>query len=714
MMSDRCGRPLVRGRLTRILITESGGPRNARTAPAAATAFHPEPNSALTTLFSTAQPSDAETSPNLLWTPSEEWTRSSTFARYLEWLARERGLRFSGYREVWEWSTRDIEKFWASVWDFFEIRASQPYRTVLEERTMPGAKWFTGAELNYAEHSFRHAMSDRPALYHQSEIRPLGEMSWAELHHAVASVAASLRAMGVGQGDRVAAYLPNVPEAVVAFLATASLGAVWSSCSPDFGARSVIERLQQIEPKVLIAVDGYRYAGKPHDRLAVVEELRRSLPTLEETVLLPYLDETATVEGARLWSDLLGREEPLHFDAVPFDHPLWILYSSGTTGTPKAIVHSHGGILVEQLKSLCLQADMRPGDRFLWVTTTGWMMWNVLVGGLISGAAPVLFDGSVAHPDLGVLWRLVERTRTSRFGASPGFYGACMKAGMQPGREFDLTALRSVGASGSPLPLEVYRWVYDAVSPDVWLASSSGGTDVASAFVGGCPTLPVYEGEMQGPFLGVLAQAFDSSGHPVVDEVGELVITEPMPSMPIYFWNDPGDARYRETYFEMFPGVWRHGDWIRFTPRGGAIIYGRSDSTLNRFGVRIGTSEVYRAVEALSDVVDSLVVGVEQPGGGYYMPLFVVLPEGRSLDDRIRDTIRQQIRSTFTPRHLPDEIVQAPGVPRTLSGKKLEVPIKRLLMGQPLERVVNLGSLANPDALDFYVRFAAERGPRAG
>ncbi len=656
-------------------------------------------------LLSTA----GDETPRLLWKPSEEWTRGSIFREYLDWLARERGLHFSTYREAWEWSTREIEAFWESVWAFSDVRAHHPYSTVLEERRMPGARWFVGSELNYAEHVFRQASGDRPALLFASETRPTGEMGWDELGRQVASVAAALREMGVERGDRVASYLPNIPEAVVAFLATVSIGAIWSSCSPDFGARSVVERFQQIEPKVLFVVDGYRYGGKPHDRRDVVAELRRELPGLRETILVRYLDPTVGIEGTREWSDLLKDKAPLRFEPVPFDHPLWILYSSGTTGSPKAIVHGHGGILLEQLKSLRLQANVRPGDRFLWVTTTGWMMWNVLVSGLLAGATPVLYDGSVAYPGLEVLWRLVERFRITRFGASPGFYGACMNAGMEPGRSFDLSSLKSIGASGSPLQPELYPWVYSAIGSDVWLSSSSGGTDVAAGFVGGCPTLPLYEGEMQGALLGVLAVAYDKAGNEVVDEVGELVITEPMPSMPLFFWNDPGDVRYLDTYFSTYPGVWRHGDWVRFTPRGGAIIYGRSDSTLNRFGVRIGTSEVYRAVEGLREVADSLVVGVEQPNAGYYMPLFVVLADGLELDDALRDAIRTQIRTTFTPRHVPDEILQAPAIPRTLSGKKLEVPIKKLLMGEPVERVVNPGSLANPEALEFYVRFAAER-----
>ncbi|MEX2582766.1 MAG: acetoacetate--CoA ligase [Gemmatimonadota bacterium] len=660
-----------------------------------------------TTIGAARSSSASEPAAAPIWTPSEGDVRDSVYTRYLEWLASERGLRFGSYAETWEWSTTELEAFWESIWDFFEIRSHQPYTTVLEERRMPGARWFPGAELNYVEHVFRMAGSDRPALVYLSEDRPPAEMSWTEMERQVASLAASLREMGVERGDRVASYLPNVPAATIAFLATATIGAVWSSCSPDFGVRSVVERFQQIEPKVLFAVDGYRYGGKPHDRRAVVEDLRSALPSLRETVFLPYLDPSARLEGGLEWADLIGRDEPLRIEAVPFDHPLWILYSSGTTGAPKAIVHGHGGILLEQHKSLRLHFDMRPGDRFLWVTTTGWMMWNVLVGGLIAGAVPVLYDGSIAYPDLKFLWRLIQDVRISRFGASPAFLGACRDAGLEPGRELDLSCLKSIGATGSPVPPEIYPWVFEAVAADVWFTSTSGGTDVATSFVGGCPTLPLYQGEIQGPMLGVRATAYDDAGNEVLDEVGELVITEPMPSMPLFFWNDPGDVRYRDTYFDLYPGVWRHGDWIRFTPRGGAIIYGRSDSTLNRFGVRIGTSEVYRAVEGLPEVVDSLVIGVERPGGGYFMPLFVVLAEGMQLDEPLRGRIRQQIRTAFTPRHVPDEIVQAPAVPRTLSGKKLEVPIKKLLMGQPVERVLNLGSLTNPEAMAFFVEFAA-------
>lgn len=652
--------------------------------------------------------------PALLWTPSAEAVRESGFARWLAWLERERGLRLGGYADAWAWSTTETEAFWGSLWDFFGIQASASYTAVLEDRRMPGARWFPGARLNYAGHALRHADTGSPAILFQSELRPLAAIGWGELRAQVASVAAALRGMGVGRGDRVAAYLPNLPEAVVAFLACASLGAVWTSCSPDFGAESVIDRFRQVEPKALIAVDGYAYAGRPHDRRAVVHRLMDALPSLAATVLVPYLDPAARMDGTRPWAELVGREAALELEAVPFDHPLWILYSSGTTGAPKAIVHGHGGILLEHLKALVLQQDVRPGDRLLWYTTTGWMMWNRLVGGLLAGATIVLYDGSPAHPAPDVLWRLAEAARVTHFGAGAGFFMAGLNGGLRPGERFDLGALRQISSTGSPLPPEGFRWVYDAVRADVWLASSSGGTDVATAFLGACPALPVHEGELQGPALGVRAEAWDDDGRAVVGAEGELVITRPMPSMPLFFWNDADGARYRESYFDAWPGVWRHGDRVRFTERGSAVILGRSDSTLNRHGVRIGSAEIYRAVEAVPGVADSLVVGIEQPGGGYWMPLFVVPADGVTLDDALRERIRQQLRTTFTPRHVPDEIIQVPAVPRTLNGKKVEVPVKRILTGAPAAEVVNAGSLANPDALRFFEALAAERGSAPG
>jgi acetoacetyl-CoA synthetase len=578
---------------------------------------------------------------------------------------------------------------------------------------MPGAHWFPGARLNYAEHVFRNETEARPALLFSSERHHLETISWRELRRQAGAVAASLREMGVGPGDRVVAYLPNIPQAVVALLACASVGAIWSSCSPDFGAQGVVERFEQIEPRVLFAVDGYQYGGRALDRLPVVRELQAALPKLRHTVLVPYLDPHATASGTVSWNDLLARDGELELEQLPFDHPLWVLYSSGTTGLPKAMVHGHGGILLEHLKALALQCDLKPEDRLFWFTTTGWMMWNLLMGGLLVGCTCVLYDGSPSYPDVAALWKLAQDARITRFGASAAFLGNCMKAGLEPGDRFDLGALRAIGSTGSPLAPETFRWVYQSVKRDVWLASTSGGTDVCSSFLSACPFLPVREGELQGPALGVSVRAFDPTGNPVIEQVGELVITEPMPSMPVRFWNDPDGTRYRESYFEMYPGVWRHGDWIRMTESGGAVISGRSDSTLNRHGVRIGSSEIYRAVEAVPEVIDSLVVGLEEQGGTYAMPLFVVLRDGIELDDALRERIRLQVRSSLTPRHVPDVIVQAPAVPRTLNGKKLEVPVKRILMGEPAKRVLNRGVLANPESLDFYIEWAA-RGKREG
>ncbi len=646
----------------------------------------------------------------LLWEPSEEFKAQANITRYMAWLAENKALRFADYHDLWRWSVTDLEGFWASIWEFFAVKASKPYTRVLAERKMPGARWFEGAELNYAEHVFRNATPQHPALIFQSEARPRTELSWEELHRRVSAVAAALRRMGVRRGDRVVAYVANIPEAVIAFLACASLGAVWSSCSPDFGSRSVIDRFRQIAPKVLFAVDGYQYGGKSFDRRPVVAELQRALPTLEQTVLIPYLfreEAAGRPQGAVLWEDLLAEKGDLTFEQVPFDHPLWVLYSSGTTGLPKAIVQGHGGILVEHLKALSLQFDLKPGDRFFWFTTTGWMMWNIVVGGLLVGATIMLYDGNPAYPDLGVLWRFAADTRMTFFGTSAGYLTSCMKAGLEPGKTCDLGALKAIGSTGSPLPPEGFQWVYEKVKKDLWLSSASGGTDVCTGFVGGCPLLPVHAGELQCRSLGVKAEAFDEEGRSLVDRVGELVITEPMPSMPLFFWNDPDNRRYLESYFDVYPGVWRHGDWIKITPRGSAVIYGRSDSTLNRMGVRMGSSEIYSAVEDLPEVQDSLVVGVELSGGGYFMPLFVVLREGVTLDEALKAKIKEKIRTTLTPRHVPDEIFAVPEVPRTLNMKKLEVPVKKILMGVPPEKAVNVDSMSNPGAIGYYVELAA-------
>jgi acetoacetyl-CoA synthetase len=647
----------------------------------------------------------------LLWEPSEEFKENTVISRYMKWLKDERDLTFDGYDELWEWSVTDLDGFWSSVWDYFDVRSSNPYERVLGRREMPGAQWFPGTELNYAEHAFRNARPDEPALVYKSEIRPLGEVSWQELREKVGALAAGLKSLGVGRGDRVVAYLPNVPEAVVALLACASIGATWSSGSPDFGAGSLVDRFMQIEPKVLLAVDGYRYGGKDYDRTQVVARLQQEIPSLETTVVLPYLSDDpdlGSLENVILWDELLAEHNgaDLQYERVPFDHPLWVLYSSGTTGLPKAIVQSQGGILMEHLKKVCLHIDLGPTDRFFWFTTTGWMMWNLLVGGLLSGATALLYDGNPGHPDMNALWRFAEETNMTHFGTSASYLTSCMKASIEPGRDFDLTNLKGVGSTGSPLPSEGFEWVYEHVKRDVWLYSTSGGTDLCTAFVGGVPLLPVRSRELQARSLGAKVEAFNEEAQPVIDEVGELVITEPMPSMPIYLWNDPDGERYRESYFDVYPGVWRHGDWIKIKSNGACVIYGRSDSTINRGGVRMGTAEIYSAVEKVEEVQDSLVVDIHKPDGSAYMPLFVVLAEDAELDDDLKNRIKRSIRENASPRHVPNEILEVPDIPRTLNGKKLEVPVKKILSGTPPEQAASKDSLSNPESLDRFAELA--------
>jgi len=645
----------------------------------------------------------------LLWQPQDELKRSSTLQAYMDWLTNNKQLRFNDYAPLWEWSVAQIEAFWESLWEFCDVHATTPYTQALAARVMPGAQWFVGAHLNYVDHVFRNAAPDRPAIVYQSELRPLNELSWAELERDVAAAATGLRALGVTRGDRVVAYMPNIPEAVIAFLATASLGAIWSSCSPDMGGASVIDRFKQIEPKVLFAVDGYQYGGKSFDRRATIAEVQHAMPSLERLVLVPYLDpqaDSANFANAIGWGDLLAQAGALRCEMVPFDHPLWVLYSSGTTGLPKPIVQGHGGILLEHLKSLALHLDLHAGDRFFWFTTTGWMMWNFLIGGLLVGSTILLFDGSPGWPDMSALWRFASVAKMTFFGTSAAYIAACLKAGIEPCEVADLNRLKGMGSTGSPLSVEGFQWVYEHIKHDIWLASISGGTDMCTAFVGGCPLLPVYAGEIQCRCLGAAVQAFDDRGNLLIDRVGELVITEPMPSMPLFFWNDPGDKRYRESYFEMYPGIWRHGDWIKITPRGGIIIYGRSDATINRMGIRMGTSELYRLVESIPEVLDSLVIDLEYLGRPPYMPLFVVLRPGVELDDALKAQINASIRAALSARHVPNEIVAIPEVPRTLSGKKLELPIKKILLGADAAQVANPDSMSNPQTLAYFVEFA--------
>jgi len=644
----------------------------------------------------------------LLWEPSAEGKARANITAYLRWLEQSRGLAFDTYAQLWQWSVIDIEAFWGSVWDYFRILSSGSSAGVLASEGMPGATWFPGVELNYAEHALRRR-DDHPALLFASEGMPIGTLTYAQLYQQTAAVAAELRRLGVGRGDRVAGYLPNIPEAVIAFLATASIGAIWSCCSPEFGVSSVLDRFRQIEPRVLFAVDGYRYGGRPYDRIGALGDLLPNLPSVGTTVMIPGPEPRPEKEPgppgpgrALQWRDLLGGPGELAFERVPFDHPLWVLYSSGTTGLPKAIVHGHGGILLEQLKELSLHLDLTPDDRFFWFTTTGWMMWNMLISGLLLGTTVLLYDGSAAYPDLNALWRFAETTRMTYFGASAPYIQSCRKAGIQPGRDFDLSQLRGIGSTGAPLSPEGFQWVYEAVKSDLLLGSVSGGTDVCTAFVGSCPILPVRAGELQCRALGASVEAFSAAGDSVVDEVGELVITQPLPSMPVRFWNDPDGRRYQESYFDTFPGVWRHGDWIKVTSRGSCVIYGRSDATLNRGGVRMGTSEFYRVVEALPEVLDSLVVDTSELGAESRLFLFVVLQDGVLLDDACRRRITQALARELSPRHAPDAIYAIEQVPRTLNGKKLEVPVKRILAGAPAAGIISHDAMSNPESLRFF------------
>ena len=645
---------------------------------------------------------------DLLWEPSEERKSRANITRYLRWLEQSRGLTFSSYHDLWQWSVTDLEGFWASIWDFFEIKAYQPYTRVLANRQLPGARWFTGARLNYAEHSLR-GRDDHPALQYRSETRPMGSMTYGELRHEVSLVAAGLRRLGVGKGDRVVAYMPNIPETVVALLATASIGAIWSACSPEFGTRSVVERFRHIEPKVLLAVDGYRYGGRDYPRMDAVADIQRQLPTLTGTVVVPYFAERPPLEGlagAIDWKELREEGGKLEFEPVPFDHPLWVIYSSGTTGLPKPIVQGHGGILLEHYKTLSLHLDLMQDDRFFWFTTTGWMMWNLLLGGLLLGATVLLYDGDPAYPDIETLWRHAEQTQTTYFGVSAPFIQACMKAGIEPRTKYDLAAIKGIGSTGAPLSPEGFQWVYEKVKPDVLLGSYCGGTDVCTGFIGPCPLLPVHASEIQCQCLGARVEAYNADGQPVVGQVGELVIAEPMPSMPLYLWNDEGDRRLKESYFETFPGVWRHGDWIKLTPRNTLVIYGRSDSTLNRGGVRMGSSEFYQITEEMDEVQDSLVVDTSEVGAEGRLLLFLVMAQGAELDDDLRGRIRRRLRTELSPRHAPDEIYAVPEVPTTLSGKKVEVPVKKILRGTPLDEAISRDAMANPSSLDYFVKLA--------
>jgi acetoacetyl-CoA synthetase len=649
----------------------------------------------------------------VVWTPDADVATRSSLARYMRWLADDGGRALHSYEQLWAWSVEDLEGFWASVWRWFDIRAT-PYDAVLADRAMPGARWFEGTRLNYAEHALRagEGDGDRVAVVELDEEGPRGELTWAQLRGAVGGVAAGLRERGIGRGDLVAGYLPNCAEAAIAYLACASIGATWSSCAPDLQPAAALDRFGQLRPAALIACDGYRYGGRAHDRRAAVAELTGALDSLRVGVIVVDRLGLGEPPGSEPWSALAGSPAEPAFEALPFDHPLYVLFSSGTTGPPKGIVHGHGGQLLDHIRHHALHLDLGPGDRFSFYTGTGWMVWNWLVAGLLVGSTIVLYDGSPRHPELDAQFEVVARAGATVHGTSAGYLTACAKAGLRPGERHDLSALRAIASTGSPLPPETFHWISDAVGGHVWPVSTSGGTDVCSAFVSGCPLLAVRAGEIQCRCLGAAIDVLDEGGAPLRGEVGELVLTAPLPSMPVRFWDDPDGERYRASYFADFPGIWRHGDWATLTDDGAIVILGRSDSTLNRHGVRIGTAEIYAAVDAMPEIADSLIIGVEQPDGGYWMPLFVALAPGAELDDGLRTRIVEAIRAAASPRHAPDDVVRVPAIPRTHTGKKLEVPIKRVFMGADPASTLNRRAVADPVALDAFVALARERASR--
>jgi acetoacetyl-CoA synthetase len=648
-----------------------------------------------------------------LWKPSSQFIQESNLTNYAQWLGKAKGLSFEDYNSLWQWSVDNPADFWESIWQHFDVKSYLPYNEVMSKDGMPYTKWFEGATLNYAEHIMRNKTDKRPAILFASERESVTAFSWELLERRMASLQNFFKQNGIAPGDRVAAFIPNIPQAAISLLATISSGAVWSSCSPDFGAGSVLDRFKQIAPKIFIAVDGYQYNGKSYDKMQVVKEISENLPSVEKVIVIPYLNHQPDIDGIKnavLWDEVMAASEfELTFTPVPFSHPIWILYSSGTTGAPKAITHSHGGMLLEHLKYLSLHNDVHPGENFFWFSTTGWMMWNFVHASLLVGATAVLYDGSPAWPGMDILWKLAAEIPVHHFGTSAPYLIACMKAGLKPGEDFNLSSMRSIGSTGAPLPPEGFDYVYENIGEEIWLCSMSGGTDICTAWVGGNPWKPVLEGEIQSCSLGCSMFAYNETGESIIDEVGEMVVTKPMPCMPVFFWNDEDYQKYKSSYFEMYPGVWRHGDWVKITSEGGVIILGRSDTTLNRQGVRIGTAEVYRAVGKIPEIKDSLIVNLELLHGGDYMPLFVVMQNGNTFNEELVNQIKKLIRSECSPRHVPDEIIEVNDIPYTISGKKMEAPVKRILMGMPSERAANKGAMRNPESLHIFEAFGKEK-----
>jgi len=649
---------------------------------------------------------------NKLWEGSQSLKLNSHLHHYQKWLETKLNLSFNSYEDIWKWSVDNIPEFWKSIWDYFNVISYSNYKSVLTMTKMPDFTWFNGAKLNYSELIFRHAQNNQPAIIFGNEQGDYLELTWDDLKNKVASMATYLKSIGVNKGDCVVAFLPNVPEATISFLAVNSIGAIWSSTSPDFGTESVIDRFAQIKPKVFITVDGYIYNGKPHDKTSIAVNIAKALPTLEQVIVLPYLNkkEVSKVfpnDFININTIFEAYSGTLVFEPVDFNHPIWVLYSSGTTGLPKAIVHSHGGILLEHLKYMAFHNDVHQGERYFWYTTTGWMMWNFLQSALLMGATIVLYDGSPTYPDFYKLWEFSDQVKINHFGTSAPFLVASMKNNISPKKYCNLNSIRSISSTGAPLPFEAFEYVYKNIKSDVWLCSMAGGTDVCTAFVGGTPYNAVYASEIQCKALGVSLYAFDDNGQPIEDDLGEMVIDKPMPSMPIYFWNDADNKRYKESYFEYYPGIWRHGDFIKINSKThGIIIYGRSDATLNRHGIRIGTSEIYRSINKIDAIEDSLIVNLELEGGQHYMPLFVKMKSGYSLTNEVKYQINLQLKTEYSPRHVPDVIIEALDIPYTISGKKMEAPIKKILLKMPFEKSINIDSMKNPDSVNFFLEFA--------
>ncbi len=653
--------------------------------------------------------------PKVLWKPTQDFIDNSHLNRFIKWLNAEKELAFDDYHALWEWSVEEYRVFWGCVVEYFKVDLKGDYKEIASEGDMLETKWFEGVKVNYSQHIFKNKSDKYPAIIFGNETGEYLELSWKELYRKVASFAKYLKSQGVVKGDTVSAFMPNVPEATIAFLAVNSLGAIWSSTSPDFGVDSVVDRFAQIEPKVFIAVDGYTYNGKPYNKIEVVKEILSHLPTVKKLVLLKYLKDDINLDLLDNYIDFdectIDIDADLTFEQVDFNDPIWVLYSSGTTGLPKAITHSVGGVLLEHFKYLAFHNDVHSGERFFWYSTTGWMMWNFVQASFLTGATVVLYEGSPAFPDINKLWDFAEKAKINHFGTSAPFIVACMKYGIKPKEHYDLSGIRSISSTGAPLPPEGFDWIYKNVKADVWLASMSGGTDVCTAFVGGNPLWSVREGEIQCRALGSAVYAFDVDGKVVCDEVGEMVITKPMPSMPIYFWNDKDNTRYKDSYFGHYKGVWRHGDWIKINKdTNGLVILGRSDATLNRHGVRIGTAEIYRAIDMIPEIKDSLIVNLELKKGKHFMPLFVLMKEGKVLDEAIGNKIKSTLKKEYTPRHVPDEIIEVNDLPYTISGKKMEAPVKKILLGFDLKKAINIDSMKNPESIDFFVKFAEKIG----